>query len=153
GEGVMRIKSARARSDGSHKSARSSHRRSGVMARRSAILLGGTTAIALSIAQPARAIVINDQVAAAVGGISNHYDQSEQFPNVGSLRFPNRDGSSTISGCTGSLINSRTVLTAAHCLYNERTGLPITDLRGVSFMPDPNRSADPGLAVSTFKGF
>ena len=60
-------------------------RRRGAIARRSAILLGGTAAMALSIAQPASAISINNQVAAAVGGIANYYDAGNQFPNVVSL--------------------------------------------------------------------
>src|SRR5262249_15193799 len=101
--------------------AAASHRDLGAIVRRSAILLSGTAAVALSMGQPASAIVINDQEAAAVGGIANYYDQNNQFPNVGSLN----------SGCTGSLINSRTVLTAAHCLYNRTTGQPITNLTGV----------------------
>ena len=46
----------------------------GAIARRSAILLGSTAAMALSIAQPVSAISINDQVAAAAGGIANYYD-------------------------------------------------------------------------------
>jgi hypothetical protein len=87
----------------------SSDRRSGAIARRSAMLLSGTAAIALSIAQPASAISINDQVAAAAGGIANYYDAGNQFPNVVSL--VNAAG----SFCTGSLINSRTILTASHC--------------------------------------
>src|SRR5262249_34099524 len=65
-----------------------SDKRLGAIARRSAILLSGTAAIALSIAQPANAIVVNDQVAAAVGGIANYFDASNQFPNVVSLFSP-----------------------------------------------------------------
>src|SRR5262244_1457000 len=88
-----------------------SDKRSGVIARASAILLSGTAAIALAIAQPANAIVINDQVAASFGGIANYYDQNNQYPCVGSLF------SATSSGSQGTvaLINSRTILTAAHC--------------------------------------
>jgi hypothetical protein len=78
--------------------ATSSVRRSGTIARRSAILLGGTAAMALSITQPASAISINDQVAATAGGIANYYDAGNQFPNVVSL--VNAAG----SFCTGSLI-------------------------------------------------
>jgi hypothetical protein len=51
-----------------------------VIARRSAILLSGTAAIALSIAQPASAISINDQVAATAGGIANYYDAVTSSP-------------------------------------------------------------------------
>jgi hypothetical protein len=63
---VMRVKPARGGSNaGGCEPPTSSARRSGAIARRSAILLSGTAAIALSIAQPAGAIVINDQVAAS----------------------------------------------------------------------------------------
>src|SRR5436190_4378526 len=82
------------------------------IARRSAILLGGTAAIALSINQPASAISINDQVAAAYGGIANYYDASNQFPHVVSLFSVGVPGVSTAgSQCTGALIDSRTILT------------------------------------------
>ena len=72
-------------SDAGSETLRSSDRRLRTIARRSAILLSGTAAVALSIAQPASAIVINDQVAAAFGGIANYYDAGNQFPNVVSL--------------------------------------------------------------------
>jgi hypothetical protein len=54
----------------------SSARRRGAIARRAAILLGGTAAMALSITQPASAISINDQVAAAAGGIGEAADSN-----------------------------------------------------------------------------
>src|SRR5262245_5232355 len=94
-----------------------SDKRSGTIARASAILLGGTAAIAVAIAQPANAIVINDREAASVGGIANYYDQSNQYPYVVSLF------SGSGSGCTGSLINSRTILTAAPRLRSTTTSL------------------------------
>jgi subtilase-type serine protease len=111
----------------------SSDSRSGTIARRSAVLLSGTAAIALSIAQPATAISINDQVAAAAGGIANYYDAGNQFPNVVSL--VNAAG----SFCTGSLINSRTILTAAHCFAPNESA-------SISFSP----IAGPGSGITSF---
>lgn len=109
------------------------------MARRSAILLGGTAAIALSMAQPAGAIVINDQVGAAAGGIANYYDAGNRFPNVVSLFGVS--GPETGSQCTGSLINSRTILTAAHCFLPNRFGIP-----SISFDP----IAGSGVGITSF---
>jgi outer membrane autotransporter protein len=106
-------------------------------------LLSGTAAIALSITQPASAVVINDLVAQQI-------DSANVYSNVVSLRLLNE----TQSGCTGSLIDSRTILTAAHCLYNDKTtgqpGQPINNLNGVSFRFDA--TGDPGNPVSGFKG-
>jgi subtilase-type serine protease len=131
----MRVKPARGGSHaGGYEPTASSARRWGAIARRSAILLGGTAAIALSIAQPVSAIVINDQVAAAAGGIANYYDAGNQFPNVVSLF-------SGGSSCTGSLINSRTILTAAHCFAPALVGIP-----SISFAP----IAGPGTGVTSF---
>jgi secreted trypsin-like serine protease len=107
----------------------------GAIARRSAILLSGTAAIALSIAQPAGAITINDQVAAAAGGIANYFDAGNQFPNVVSLFSP----VFSTSSCTGSLINSRTILTAAHCFAPNA-------IPSISFAP----IAGPGTGITSF---
>src|SRR6516164_10434537 len=111
-----------------------SARRSGAIARCSAILLSGTAAIALSIAQPAGAITINDQVAAAAGGIANYFDAGNQFPNV--VRIINPANGNT--ACTGSLINSRTILTAAHCAFDPNTGGvdPLLRSTTISFAPN-----------------
>jgi subtilase-type serine protease len=82
-------------------------------ARRLAFLLSGTAAIALLASEPVRAIVINDQVVGPQqAAVANYFDSTNVYSNVGLINFP---GAPPTAGCTGTLINSRTVLTAAHC--------------------------------------
>jgi subtilase-type serine protease len=141
---VMRVKPARGGSNaGGCEPPTSPDSRSGAIARRSAILLSGTAAIALSITQPAGAITINDQVAAAAGGIGNYYDAGNQFPNVVSLLNP---AGGTF--CTGTLINSRTILTAAHCAFDPTTGRVDPLLRSTSISSAP--IAGPGTGITSF---
>jgi hypothetical protein len=92
---------------------------------RLALLLAGTAAIALLAGNAAHAITINDQTAqqfpplgfvgsppfAPVGTLPNYWDMNNAYSNVGNVNFNFDNG----GGCTGTLINSRTVLTAAHC--------------------------------------
>jgi outer membrane autotransporter protein len=113
----------------------SSDGRRGAIARRRAILLGGTAAVALAIAQPASAVSINDQVAAAVGGVEDYYDANNQYPTVVAIHIPGNGANGQT--CSGTLINSRTILTAAHCFYNSKTG---------AWIGGPT-SADPGLGI------
>src|SRR5262245_49723649 len=87
--------------------------------------------------EPARAISINDQVAAAAGGIANYFDAGNQFPNVVSLFS---------GGCTGSLINSRTILTAAHCTSMTSGGIGPNQKPSISFAP----IAGPGTDITSF---
>ena len=138
----MGVTHARAGSNGGCEPPRPSYRRLGAIARRSAILLSGTAAIALA-ASPAHPIVINDGVVGPnQANVANYFDSTNVYSNVVSLRRLNPDGSID-SGCTGSLMNSRTILTAAHCL-------PVgVNLTGVSFRPDA--VGDPGSPLSGIK--
>ena len=72
-------------------------------------VLLASTALVLSL-QPAGAVVYNDGLAAANGGASNYYDSANLYPNVVQI-LP--------VSCTGTLINSRTILTAAHCVTSD----------------------------------
>ncbi|RTL92320.1 autotransporter domain-containing protein [Ancylobacter aquaticus] len=103
----------------------------------------------LLAAAPAGAIYLNDVDAEAVGGVQNWYDSENQFSNVVALSI---DGEAR---CTGTLINSRTVLTAGHCAVSEETGAVFSwfDEAGIRFSPDstlasPNDRALSGVAVN-----
>src|SRR5215831_13758760 len=121
---------------------RSFDQRSSPMARWRTALLGSAAAVAMLAGEPARAIVINDQVAAAAGGIANYYDAGNQFPNVVSLFSP----VFSTSFCTGKLINSRTILTAAHCTSMTSGGIGPNGKPSISFAP----IAGPGTDITSF---
>jgi secreted trypsin-like serine protease len=111
-------------------------------------LLSGTAAIALLAGKPAHAISINDPVAAAAGGISNYYDSANQFPNTVSIFSTNPTNPGFYgSFCTGSLINARTVLTAAHC---GGRGLNVYGQPSISFAPIAGPSDPLFTATSSF---
>jgi subtilase-type serine protease len=150
--GKMQVKHAgRGSNAGGYEPAISPDRRSGTIVCRSAFLLSGTAAIALFIAQPAAAIHINDPAAAAVGGLDNYYDSDNQFSNAVSLFYPSPPPNPPFapaapgSYCTGSLINARTVLTAAHCYSPKLTGQA-----SISFAPIAGPSDPLFTATSSF---
>lgn len=97
------------------------------MNRRSLLALGYfSLGIQMAAVAPARAISLNNDVAADTATAANVFDQANQYPNVVS-----------VGGCTGTLINSRTILTASHCFYDKDqflSGKPID----VRFGPDAN---------------
>ena len=65
---------------------------------------------------PVLAVNVNDPYLQTnfANSLPNFYDSANAWPSVASLGLFNAAGLG--QGCTGSLINSRTILTAAHCL-------------------------------------
>lgn len=103
-------------------------------------LLAGTATLALSmavLATPAMAIVPNETTDSEA-----IVDDEEAFEGVG-IVVTNQVGAGGLGICTGTLINPRTVLFAAHCV-NDR---PDTDYDGVNFRGAVafNFDAFPGL--------
>lgn len=98
---------------------------------RNAALAG--TALCL-MSQSAHAIILNVEAANDLGGVQNFYDSQNLFPNVVSLFSLSRN----LSNCTGTLIDSRTILTAAHCVVDNETGMMSASTTGLNirFAPD-----------------
>ncbi|WP_162559426.1 autotransporter domain-containing protein [Microvirga sp. 17 mud 1-3] len=75
-----------------------------------------TAVSATALSWPALAVNLNDPAEQAAGGITNYWDRGNTLPNVVAL-YTDRG-----EWCTGTLINSRTILTASHCIMDEDTG-------------------------------
>ncbi|MEP9379219.1 autotransporter domain-containing protein [Aquabacter sp. CN5-332] len=101
---------------------------------------------------PAFAVNLNDPQAAAVGGIPGWYDQANAYPNVVSFYVPPGAVPTAPEGgsnCTGTLINSRTILTASHCMISGTTGIgPAFSTQIIRFNPDANIPSQNDRAMS-----
>ena len=93
---------------------------------------------------PAEAITVNDQTAQAAGGITNYFDNGNTMPNVVGL-----GPAAGTTYCTGTLIDTRTVLTAAHCVTeNDNETNAITPGDRVTVSPNAANPASTDAAIS-----
>ncbi|UYO95054.1 autotransporter domain-containing protein [Pollutimonas sp. M17] len=118
------------------------------MTKRSFTLRAVFTALACAglAASPAQAVNINnDYLDAYYGGIlGNYYDSGDTMPNVAAI-FLDYQGHGPEQWCTGTLINSRVILTAAHCVANDNAETMHSGIGGleVRFSPTPATASSP----------
>jgi len=103
-------------------------------------LLSAMLGAAALAGAPSHAVNINNPyLDQNFGGIlGDYYDSADTMPNVVAIFIKTKDGTMA-SNCTGSLINSRTILTAAHCVVGDDGEMePGIDAWEIRFSPDPN---------------
>ncbi len=102
---------------------------------------------------PALAVNVNDPYLQTnyANNLPNFYDSANAWPSVASLGLFNAAGIG--QGCTGTLINSRTILTAAHCLSANTTQGTAAFSNSAASAGTPNdRTLGGALAHSLYSG-
>ncbi len=106
----------------------------------------GVSCLALALlgvlaTRPAFALVFNNNVAPNTAAAANIYDVDNIYSNVVSVGINMPSGSGQ---CTGTLINSRTILTASHCMWNAATET-FSDIKDISigFSPEGRAGTSP----------
>ena len=102
---------------------------------------------------PALAVNVNDPYLQTnyANNLPNFYDSANAWPSVASLGLFNAAGIG--QGCTGTLINSRTILTAAHCLSANTTQGTAAFSNSAAAAGTPNdRTLGGALAHSLYSG-
>jgi hypothetical protein len=79
-------------------------------------------------------------------------DASVDFPSVGAVIYRNSQGD-LVTGCTGTLIASNVVLTAAHCINLEDTAQTIHSPFGVFFQHAGFHTVDTGVPPVQYEGY
>jgi uncharacterized protein with beta-barrel porin domain len=98
------------------------------------------------MALPAHAVNINnDYLNTYYGGnLGNFYDSGNTMPNVAAI-FLDFRGQGPEQWCSGTLINSRVILTAAHCVADESSDRMHSGIDGlqIRFSPTPGTASSP----------
>ncbi len=99
------------------------------------------------VPRPAHALVFNNNVAPNTAAAANIYDIDNIYSNVVSvgINMPSGGGQ-----CTGTLINSRTILTASHCMWNADKEI-FADINDISigFTPEGRAGTSPNDQVAS----
>ena len=88
-------------------------------------LLFGMAALALTVtawSPTADAVTVRSDKAPLPGGIGAYWDSGNTFSNVANLGSDPGNTGTVNNSCTGTLLNSRTILTATHCFSIDHAG-------------------------------
>ncbi|MGV2978697.1 trypsin-like serine protease, partial [Camelimonas sp. ID_303_24] len=109
--------------------------------------------------RPATAIILNDQAAATLPGphkliqrIKRWHDAGNAHDNVVAITTYDENNNFIESFCTGTLINHRTILSAAHCAYDSNSNKISKELK-YTWIHFNQNAANPSLHDRQASGF